>query len=204
MQGDTVYTGFSDGFLVALDRETGSEKWQAQVGEGTYPDLIASPLPLPQGGVLVGGYTRPLLRLDPATRSPAWRLEHGSAAAALLDGDVAFHPGADGALRCIDVRTGEVKWTWESGSSGPLLTPQLTGQGLLVASTDDSIYLLDPVTGARRWSLDLGITFTGFAANPAVAGDEVYALSNGGRLYALSGKAPTPARPADPWLGDRD
>lgn len=203
VHGDAVYTGFSDGFLVALDRTTGTERWQAQVGEGTYPDLIASPIPLPQGGVLVGGYTKPLLRLDPDTRSPAWRLDHGSAAAALVEGDRAYHPGADGALRCIDVRTGEVLWTWESGSSGPLLTPQLTGQGLMVASTDDSVYLLDPATGARRWRLDVGLSFTGFASNPAVLGDEVYAVSNGGRLYALRGRAPAPGPSPDPWLSPR-
>ncbi len=207
--GDTVYAGFSDGFLVALDRASGSERWQAQVGEGTYPDLIGAPVPLPQGGVLVGGYSKPLMRLDTATRSPAWRLDIGSAAAALLEGEIAYQPGADGQLRCIDTRTGEQKWTWDSGSSGPLLTPQLTRQGLLVASTDATIYLLDPGTGARTWSLDGaavgtenlgGVSFTGFAANPGLAGDEIYAVSNGGKLYALRGRAPVAGPSPVPWV----
>ncbi|MBM4393025.1 MAG: PQQ-binding-like beta-propeller repeat protein [Deltaproteobacteria bacterium] len=207
--GDSVYAGFSDGFLVALDRATGSPQWQAQVGEGTYPDLIAAPVPLPQGGVLVGGYSKPLMRLDPATRTPAWRLDVGSATAALLEGEIAYQPGADGQLRAIDTRTGEQKWAWDSGSSGPLLTPQSTAQGLLVASTDASIYLIDPASGRQTWSLDGGalnadnlggVTLTGFAASPGLAGDEIYAVSNGGRLYALRGRPPAAGANPLPWV----
>ncbi len=195
-----VYCGFSDGFLVALDRAAGTELWKSQVGEGTYPDLIAPAVPLADGAVLVAGYTRPTEHFLPETRSPSWRIDAGSAAAPRIVGDTLYHPGSDGKLRQIDTRTGAVGWTWDSGTTGPLLTPELTPQGVLVASTDSTVFLLDPATGKERWRLDPGVLLTGFSAPPAVVGEDVYAVSNGGYLYALRGRAAPSAPGVADWV----
>lgn len=197
VEGDLVYTGFSDGFVAALDRKTGTELWTASVGEGTYPDLIAPALPLPAGGVIVGGYTKPLVYLDPATRSPSWRIEAGSAAPSILVDEVLYHPGADGKLRAIAARTGELKWTWDSGTTGPLAQPTLTSQGILVGSSDSTMFLVDVAFGTTRWKLDVGVDLTGFVSTAGVEGADIYALSNGGKLYALRGAAPV-AKPGLP------
>lgn len=199
----TVYVGFSDGFLVALDRAGGTELWKSQVGEGTYPDLIAPATPLADGAVLVAGYTRPLVHFLPESRTPSWRIEAGSAAAPTLIGETCFHPGSDGKLRRIDTRTGTLAWTWDSGTTGPLLTPEVTPLGVLVASTDSTIFLIDPDTGRESWRLDPGVLLTGFAAPPAIAGDDVYAVSNGGYLYALRGRATRSAPSAPDWVTPR-
>lgn len=200
VRGDEVYAGFSDGFLVALSRADGSERWTSLVGEGTYPDIISAPLPLDDGAVLVAGYTKPLLHFDPKSRSASWRLDVGAAAAPITAGDTLYHPGSDGKLRRIDARTGALQWTWSSGTTGPLLTPELTAQGVLVASTDSTIFLIDPDTGAERWRLDPGQTLNGFGAPPVVAGDDIYAVSNGGVLYALRGRAAGTVPDRTPWV----
>lgn len=200
VDGEFVYSGFSDGFLAAIDRATGSERWTALVGEGTYPDIIAPAIPLEDGGVVVAGYSKPLERLDPKTRTPSWRIEVGSAAGPAIAGETMYHPGSDGKLRRVDTRTGTIAWTWDSGTTGPLLTPELTPQGVLVASSDTTVYMIDPDTGAVRWTLDPGPLLTGFASAPAVAGDNIYALSNGGVLYALRGRANSARPPSLPWV----
>lgn len=200
VDGELVYAGFSDGFVAALDRATGTEQWTASVGEGTYPDLIAPTLPLPDGGLLVGGYVKPLVHLDPETRSPSWRIDAGSAAASAMVGETIYHPGADGKLRAIDSRTGDLKWTWDSGSSGPLVTPVATAQGLLVASTDSTLFLVNTESGTTRWLLDVGTSLTGFVSAPVVSGADIYALSNGGKLYALRGAAPVAKPQPAPYV----
>lgn len=201
--GDFVYAGFSDGFLAALDRATGTEQWTALVGEGTYPDLIAPAVPLEDGSVLVAGYSRPLEHLDTTTRSPSWRIDVGSAAAPAIDGETMFHPGSDGKLRRVNTRTGSVAWTWDSTTTGPLLTPEVTPLGVLVASTDSTVFLIDPETGTVRWTLEPGPRLTGFSSPPTVAGDDIYALSNGGVVYALRGRAAAPVPEPPPWVAPK-
>ncbi len=198
-----IYTGFSDGFLSAIDEAAGTEVWTAPVGEGAYPDLIAPAIPLSEGAVLVSGYSKPLQRYDPALRTATWRMEAGSASAPRLEGEFVYHPGSDGKLRKLDARTGNVLWTWDSATTGPLQTPELTEQGVLVASTDSTVFLVDDQTGRERWQLDPGIRLTGFGAAPAVAGNEIFALSNGGVLYALRGRAAAAVPAPDPWARSR-
>jgi outer membrane protein assembly factor BamB len=194
-----IYAGFSDGFLSAIDESTGSETWTASVGEGAYPDLIAPAIPLAEGTVLVSGYSKPLQRYDPALRTATWRVDAGSAAAPRLVGETVYHPGSDGKLRKLDARTGNLLWTWDSGSTGPLQSPEVTELGVLAASTDSTVFLIDAETGLERWRLDPGIRLTGFGAAPARAGNEIFALSNGGVLYALRGREQATPPASAPW-----
>jgi len=195
----TVYVGFSDGFLVALGASDGNQRWSSQIGEGAYPDLIA-PATYVGGSVVIGGYSEPLVGLDPATRTPRWRLPIGSATPFAVEGETLWHGSPDGVLRKIDARTGAEAWAWDSGTGGSISQPVSTAQGVLVASSEGSLYLVDPATGALRWTFEPGVLLTGITARPAVDGDYVYTVSNAGVLYALRrGPAPTPAAALD-WV----
>ncbi len=199
VKGDTVYVGFSDGFMVALGARDGNPRWSAEIGEGAYPDLIAPPQPV-GNGVVVGGYSEPLLNLDPASRSVRWRLAFGSATPFTLEGDILWHGGTDGVLRRIDARTGNVEWEWDSVTGGSISQPTRTAQGVLVASSEGSLYLVDAESGALRWTFDPGVLLTGMSARPAVHGDMVYAVSNAGVLYALRRRVAPEGLGADPWV----
>lgn len=194
-----VLVGFSDGFLVALGAADGSQRWSAEVGEGAYPDLIAPPLVGPQG-VWVGGYSEPLVSLAPDGRAVQWRLPVGSASPFSSDGEALFHPGTDGKLRRIDARTGEVLWIWDSVTDGTLGAPQLTPAGLLVTSTEASAYLVDPATGKLLWTFDPGPLLHGVSARPAIAGRDVYVVSNAGVLYALHASDAAPPTDRLDWV----
>lgn len=196
-----VYVGFSDGFLVGLGAADGTPRFSAQIGEGAYPDLIAPAQPFGDG-VLVGGYSEPLVNLDPVTRAPRWRLPIGSSTAFLLEGETLWHGSPDGVLRRIDARTGEETWAWDSGTGGSITRPVLTEQGVLVASSEGSLYLVDPASGAREWTFDPGVLLTGISARPAVDGDFVYAVSNAGVLYALRGRAVENEEAGAPWVSE--
>ncbi|MDP2311512.1 MAG: PQQ-binding-like beta-propeller repeat protein [Pseudomonadota bacterium] len=197
--GDTVLVGFSDGFLVGLGAADGSPRWSASIGEGIYPDLIAPPQPV-GNSVVVGGYSEPLVSLDPASRSVQWRLDLASATPFTLQGETLWHGSPDGLLHRIDARTGNIVWTWDSGTGGSITTPIPTAQGLLVASSEGSMYLVDPESGTTRWAFDPGYLLTGISGAPAVDGSMIYAVSNGGILYALrGGEGSRPAEAVD-WV----
>lgn len=202
--GDQVYVGFSDGFVVALGRADGDVRWTAEVGQGTYPDLIAPPVPVGDA-VIAGGFSEPLIAFAETDRVHRWRVETGVAApVATLDGQL-YVPGTDGQLRKVDPRTGEVRWTWASGTDGTLTTPVATPAGLFLTSGEGSLYLVDPETGTTRWRFAPGTVVNGAAAPVAVAGRDVYLVTNAGLLYALRSPEPAAARrPPPPWVaGDR-
>lgn len=194
-----VLCGFSDGFLVALGAQDGTPRWAAEVGEGAYPDLIAPPTVGPSG-LLVGGYSEPLVSLAFDGRDVQWRLAVGSASPYTLDGGVVYHGGADGKLRRMDARTGEVAWTWDAGVGGTLGEPIVTPAGVLVAASEGTAYLVDAEKGALKWSFEPGMLLEGIAGPLVVEGDTAYVLSNAGVLYALRGRARPDAAVAEDWV----
>lgn len=182
--GRLVLAGFSDGAVVALDAADGEVNWERRVGEGRYPDVIATPI-LDDGDIFVGGYSEPLVSFDVGTRNVRWRLDVGSAEPPLLVGDVLFHGATDGKLRRIDRATGTVVWTWDSGTTGALTQPQETAAGLLVASSDGSLYLVDAELGTLNWSYDAGATLSGITTAPLVMGRQLVAVTNAGRVLSM-------------------
>lgn len=196
---DVLLTGYADGTLVALSADKGEVLWQRRVGEGSYPDLIGATLDLGPS-LVAGGFSGPLLALDPVTRAVRWRVDIGSATAPIVsteggaDGKpTIFHAGVDGKLRCIDVRTGTLLWTWDSLTQGALTRPVLTVAGLLVGSSSGGLYLLDPQTGERRWQLEPGYLLAGLSAPPAVDGRQAVIVTNAGRILSLIVTKPEPA-----------
>lgn len=193
-----LLAGFADGTVVALGAERGDAIWQRRVGEGTYPDVIGAALDLGPT-VVAGGFSGPLLALDPENRAVKWRVEIGSAEAPVagpIDAatglPVLVHGGIDGKLRSIDARTGQLRWTWDSETQGALTRPVWTDAGLLVGSSSGGLYLVDPVQGALRWTLDPGYVLAGVSAEPAVDGRQVVVVTNAGRILSLVMPLPEP------------
>ena len=100
-------------------------------------------------------------------------------------GRVVFHPGTDGKLRAVSGLTGAELWTWDSGTSGALTTPQVTDAGLLMASSEGGIYLVDPEDGTERWRWHERYQLAGVSASPAIDGRQVMFVSNAGYLYSM-------------------
>lgn len=199
MVDDLVLLGFSSGTLAAVDLETGEERWARGVGEGRYPDVVADPVAV-GGDLYASGYYQPLVAIDLASNNVRWRVDAGAAdAVATEDRDgqlVLYHPGSDGRLRAITALTGAERWTWDSGSTGALTTPILTGLGLIVASSEGGIYAVDPDDGGLVWAWHEPYRLRGVSSRPAVEGRQLLFVSNAGFLYSLL--SPAPVDPPEP------
>lgn len=181
---DELLVGFSDGAILALDITTGRPIWEARVGEGRYPDIIGTPKAAGTD-LYVGGYSEPFVALDLRNRTPRWRIDAGTAAEPLVEEELLFHPSTDGKLRAVRRDTGEVLWTFETGDSGALSSPQATAVGVLVSSSDEGIYLVDRATGALLWTYDPGYQLNGVTASITVVGRQILALTNAGNLLSF-------------------
>ncbi|MEM6925446.1 MAG: PQQ-binding-like beta-propeller repeat protein [Myxococcota bacterium] len=189
VRGTELILGFSTGAVVALDRETGEVQWRRGVGEGRYPDIVADPVIL-ENALFTSGYYRPLVALDLETRDVRWRIDTGAAHPIATrenpDGERTIYlPSSDGKLLAIAGRTGEVLWTWESGTTGSLTTPVFTDAGMLVGSSEGGVYLVDPDTGLERWRWRETWRLQGVSSLPTVDGRQLVFVSNAGNLYSM-------------------
>jgi len=188
INGDEVLLGFSDGSLVSLNHRTGEEHWSKRIGEGRYPDLVAEPTAY-GSDLYASGYFRPLVALDRESHEVRWRLDSGAAAAVVVDERqdpaTVYHPGSDGTLRAVSALTGALRWEWDSGTSGALTTPVITPAGLVVASSQGGIYLIDAETGEPTWRWREPMLLLGVSSQPVVDGRQLFFVSNAGWLYAF-------------------
>lgn len=191
---DLLLLGFSDGALLALDRGTGEQQWERRVGEGRYPDLIGEPV-VDGGDVFIAGFSEPLVSLDLDTRNVRWRLDVGGAAAPLVDGPLVYHGGTDGKLRAIDRLTGAIIWEWDSETTGALTRPEAVAGGLLVASSDGGLYLIDAGSGKLTWEYEPLHLLDGFSANPLVIDRQLVVITNAGQLISLISPRDNPSPP---------
>lgn len=198
-----VILGFSSGTLVALDLESGEELWKRTVGEGRYPDLVSDPVVL-GSDLFSSGYFLPLVAIDLPTHNVRWRLDVGAARAPRVvqrEGQqpVLFHPGSDGKLRAVATLTGAELWTWDSGTSGALTSPIPTDAGLVVASSEGSIYIVDEDTGKEVWRWHEPYLLRGLSAEPAIEGRQLMFVTNAGFLYSMLVPQTSPAPNTKPW-----
>lgn len=194
-----VVAGFTDGTLAGLTPTSGEVEWQRRVGEGQYPDVLGQALAVGDD-LVVSGYTEPLVAIHRASRNVRWRVDVGGAQRALAgggsgaapvasfgEGDDAyvFHGGVDGKMRCVDARTGNVVWTWDSKTTTALTRPVPTDAGLLIAASGGTVALVDPATGTESWRWAPSFHVSGITSAPAVDGRQAVVVTNAGHLVSF-------------------
>jgi outer membrane protein assembly factor BamB len=183
-----LISGYSDGYIVSLNPNTGEILWDTQVGEGRYPDLVGTPSSNTDD-VFASGYFGPLVAIDVRTQNVRWRLDAGSADSGVIaeskDGSVLLHPGSDGTLRCVSLLTGGVKWEWKSGKNGALTMPVVRSGGVFVGATDGGLSRLDLETGEETWKANYGFLLEGITSAPVISGRELFFVTNAGNLYKM-------------------
>jgi outer membrane protein assembly factor BamB len=200
--GTTLLLGFSSGAVVAVDLVSGDESWSRAVGEGRYPDVVADVV-TSGPSLFASGYFGPFVAVDRQTHDVLWRVEAGAAHAPLLvaeDGRTTlYHPGTDGDLRAVNPVTGAVRWEWDSDTTGAITTPRWTAAGLVVASSEGGLWLVDPDRGETVWKWREPLLLTGISSPPTVEGRQLVFVTNAGRLYSLLvPEASPPPRPRWP------
>jgi actin-like ATPase involved in cell morphogenesis len=140
---------------------------------------LAPPLPPPQAADHAVPAARP-----PATQqvAVAWRLALGQPAGQLAaDIDAVVFGSADGFVRSVDPRSGQLRWQSPHGAA-VWAAPGLLADAVAIGGLDGRVSLLDRATAAVRWVLDTGAPIS---ASPAAAGAVVVAANDGGRVLGL-------------------
>lgn len=110
-----------------------------------------------------------------------WQYATGSASVSppVISGGVAYFTASDGNLYAIDVTSGGLRWTYQTGEGA---TPALEEGRVYVAGRDGNLYAVDARKGVLLWKYP---NANPFRASPTVSQGVVYIGDTGGTVYAL-------------------
>jgi len=207
--GPLVYAGSASGRLVALDLDTGRERWSAQVGQATEDDTTVF-TPVADESTVVAGFTTftsptagGIVSWDSRSGRERWRLVlprvgvgAGLSGGPLLTARIVAAVNRDGSILVVDRATGRLVHTLpvvgQAAMPGlPVATQDFRaiavaarGQTLIAGSLTGVIVAYDIDTGRERWRRQPIAASVGFGIT--VEGDTIYAPYLSGSLVALA------------------
>ncbi len=190
--GEMLYTGFSNGTLVALRRDTGSVAWSTSLKADAekFVDVDATPIVLGDR-VYVSSSSGGVFSLDKATGLIRWRVPFwdaslpsstGNVGGLTTDGKAIYVSVADLGTYAIDL-AGNVLWRVGAKNGGEPAAPVIYGDMVIYTLAEDGMFLANRKTGE---TLEYFAPGTGISAQPTVTGDgRLFVMSNRGIFYAF-------------------
>jgi len=189
VNGDVVYMGFADGFVVALGLQDGAQKWERNLstsGGLQFLDADATPVLDEAGMLYAASYKDGVVALKADTGELTWNTARPGVVNMLRSGEVLL-TGGDGKVAALHTGTGRELWSLDVAKGVGKKTvsgrPPVLLRGLLVVPTSGPLVFIDPLKGRAKvaWNPGKGIT-----ASPTVYGGRMYVLSNLGTVFALT------------------
>lgn len=142
MKENICYVGAFDGFLYALDANSGYTLWRAR----TNGPIISSPV---SNGELVffGSTDGSFYAVNAETGKERWRFntEKPIVGSPVIHESAIYFGGTDHYLYCIDIKTGKELWKFKAGSE-ITAAPCIADNMILIGSLDKTLYAL-PLVG---------------------------------------------------------
>ena len=166
--GGTVYVGARDGFLYAIDRANGTQRWRHD-----HKVSWVNSSPAVSDGLVYAGTSdgRFVQAVDTATGEERWRAKAQSTvwASPAVDGALAYVGEGDGTMYALDKRTGQEAWRYRVGHR--LFSSPLVHEGHLYFGSDDGgVYA---VRAAQAQPLRRAVFFDSAAMRSAIVSSEI-------------------------------
>jgi len=192
IDNDLIFTGFSNGTLAALRKDTGSVAWSTSLkGDADrFMDVDATPVVVGDH-VYASSSSGGVYALDKATGLIRWRVPFwdaalpsstGNVGGIATDGKVLYVSVADLGTYSIDL-AGNVLWRVGAKDGGEPAQPVIWNELLVYSLAHDGMFLADRRTGETLEYFDPG---DGTSSPPTITGDgRLFVMSNRGILYAF-------------------
>jgi outer membrane protein assembly factor BamB len=192
IDGVLIYTGFSNGTLAALRKDTGSVAWSTSLKADAdrFVDVDATPIVL--GPTLYASSSSGgVYALDKTTGLVKWRVpfydvsmpsETGNVGGITTDTKALYVSVAELGTYAIDLE-GNVLWRVGARGGGEPATPIIYDDMLVYSLASAGLFIAERRTGKTLEYFDPG---DGISARPTITGDgRMFVMSNRGILYAF-------------------
>jgi outer membrane protein assembly factor BamB len=182
--GSRLFIGLADGHVYALSPGDGSVAWEQTLNLPlqSFKDIDADVV-VSGDALYTVGYFGALDKLNRGSGGKIWQAEVASGVSPLVQDGRVYVSDVNGALTAFDADSGRELWNNDLNGSA-LSAPVAFGQYIVVGSFKNGIFVIDPSNGQQLQELSLG----GSINRPAVVGDTLVFLTNGGKLLALRQK----------------
>lgn len=186
--GTRVFVGTGDGWVLALNPETGQVLWQTRLPEAGRGAARVWATPALFGTTLiVGTMDHRLLALDGKDGTLRWaapfRAQGAIAGALTLDGDTLYAGAFDDHLYAVDPATGQERWRFKANHwvwDGPAVA----GERLIVGDMSGRVFALDR-QGKPLWPRPFQANGP-VRARPLVVENRVYIADEAGWLHLVN------------------
>jgi outer membrane protein assembly factor BamB len=192
VDNDLIFTGFSNGTLAALRKETGTVAWSTSLKAEAdrFMDVDATPVVIGDQ-LYASSSSGGVYALDKATGLVRWRVPFwdagqpsstGNVGGIATDGKTLYVSVADLGVYAIDL-AGNVLWRVGAKDGGEPAQPVVWNELLLYTLAKDGVFVADRRTGETLEYFDPG---TGVSAAPTATADgRLFVMSNHGILYSF-------------------
>ncbi len=188
----TVAVPAHDGILT-LDRRDGRLRRKYASAEGPY---VADGAISPDGKAYIQGAYKRMECRRASDAKPVWTYDsifNYCQAAPAIDGNDLVFGAWDTNLRCLDLKTGRLRWVWNNGKKGNMLgpgnvVPVITADKVFTVAPDRYMTALSRADGTELWR-DNSHRYRESLGHSA-DGKRVYAKTMDGELVAVDATAP--------------
>lgn len=192
IDGDLIYTGFSNGVLVALRKDTGSVAWSTSLKADAdrFMDVDATPIVIGER-IYASSSSGGVYALDKTTGLVRWRLpffdasmpsSSGNVGGLASDGKTLYVSVADLGTYALDLE-GNVIWRVGARGGGEPAQPVIWNELLLYSLAGEGLFIADRKTGETLEFFEPG---DGISSAPTVtASGQLFVMSNRGIFYAF-------------------
>lgn len=183
-RGELVFTGFSDGYFVALQAAKGEVVWSRSLAAASdqFVDVDATPI-VHRDQIFAASFSGGVYGLRAKDGEVLWHtLVDGTNGVALGATDLYAVSSRDG-LAALSLQ-GNILWRQALPNAGDLTVPVEMGPYLVFSGSREGLFVVERRSGRLLQVFDPA---RGMCAAPTVdqAGRTLYVLANSGALYAL-------------------
>jgi outer membrane protein assembly factor BamB len=182
--GQTVYAGFSDGYLVALQADSGELVWSRSLAAASeqFVDIDANPIVF-GGKLFAASFSGGVWALGPKDGEVLWHVLVDGASALVMGASNLYVVSAREGLAAFSLQ-GNILWRQGLPSAGDITSPVEVGPYLVFSGSREGLFIVERSTGKLLQIFDPA---RGMCAGPTVDRDgrALYVLANNGSLYAI-------------------
>ncbi len=183
VDGESVYVGFSDGFVASLRRKDGGLNWERKLSKNLrFKDVDTTPLVI-NDRLFTASFDGSIFCLDKASGQVTWEVEEGAYAPLTVQDQKIYAATTGGALIALDRDSGKI--LWKVSSHKGITTQAALYRGYLIyGESEGGMVVLDPNTQKEMARFEPG---HGLTSSPWVneKSGEVFFVSGGANLFAL-------------------